>query len=252
MFKLDPYHFILTGFNVNVCFTYLLAFAFPESRSPSHIINKFSLIIALALVTVVLSFRLRQTDRFLRLNFLHAKIVEEKAKAAYAQKQIILHENKSLKDMLEIRSRSARGPANFDSPMTKVISDLRNLQQFASLTTELKENLNGIMNLLTKKSENLSAPDIHEHLNRSRDSDMDRDTKRWAATVLSSISYTRDRRFSASNLDTQDDPEETVKAGPNRYVSVRLHPDISNLGENILSDVAAIIDRDGWNVDVHE
>ncbi|DBA01433.1 TPA: hypothetical protein N0F65_007330 [Lagenidium giganteum] len=257
MFKLDTFHYIFTAFTVNLGFWMLVSFMYPQSSWLPCILNKFLLIICLVGVTLVLVFRVRQTDRFLRLNFLHAKTVEERARASHMQKEIIINENKSLKRMLEERTRSAAEPLDFDSPMAKVILDLKNLQRTASLTPELRENLDGIVLLLSKKGQNLFAPDIHEQLKQKREGDLDGDTKSWAATVLANKSYTRNnRRASAAyapgtQLTEGGASHGGTNGGGDRYNEARLHPEVHAPSDELLNSIGEMMERDGWNVDTH-
>ncbi|GLE07730.1 hypothetical protein PINS_up018361 [Pythium insidiosum] len=211
MFKLDPSHYIITAFSVNFGFCLLVSALYPETSAVFYILNKFLLIFCLVGISVITVFRVRQTDRFLRLNFLHAKTVEDRARASQLQREIIINENKSLKKMLEERSQSAAGPLDFDSPMAKVLLDLKNLQRSASLSPELRENLDGIVTLLSKKGQNLFAPDIHEQLKQKKEGDLDGDTKTWASTVLANKSYTRNRR--ASGVFTSAPPPPSDGSG---------------------------------------
>jgi cAMP-specific phosphodiesterase 4 len=254
MFKLDPFHYIVAAFYVNIGYTLLVSLMYPPTRSVFYILNKFFLVFCLGGVTVVTVFRVRQTDRFLRLNFLHAKMVEDHARASQMQREMIINENKSLKKILEERNHSATGgPLDFDSPMTKVLTDLKSLQRSASLSPELRENLDGIVTLLSKKGHNLFAPDIHEQLKQKKEGDLDGDTKSWAATVLANKSYTRNRRASASYISqnkggVQGAPQLSSSV-PQRFVEARLHPDVLLPTEDSLNAVATMMDRDGWSVD---
>lgn len=266
LFKLDAFHYILTALTVNFEFILLVSLLYPNTKSMFFIANKFILIFCLAGVSVVLTFRVRQTDRFLRLNFLHARTVEERARASHLQKEIIINENKSLKQMLEERTRSsAGGPLDFDSPLAKVILDLKNLQRTAELTPELRENLDGIVLLLSKKAQNLFAPDIHEQLKQRREGDLDGDIKSWAATVLANKSYTRNRRASAVFTTPQGSPDGSVRDASNkstastsgtgkgnqsRFVEVVLHPDVSLPTDDLLNQVAEMLEKDAWSVDL--
>lgn len=259
MFKLDTYHYILTAFNVNWSFCILVSALYPQTTYVFFIVNKFLLVFCLVGVSMVMIFRVRQTDRFLRLNFLHAKTVEERARASYLQKEIIINENKSLKKMLDDRTRSTSGPLDFDSPMSKVIMDLKNLQRTASLSPEMRENLDGIVLLLSKKGQNLFAPDIHEQLRQKREGDLDGDTKSWAATVLANKSYTRNRRASAVFTNSPGNPDGSCGGGSHatsvgssgeRYVEVRLHPEVLAPSDEMLNAVGEMMERDGWSVDV--
>lgn len=248
LLKLSPYHYMITSMTVNIGFIYTSVLMFPESHSVQTEVEKFLSLLTLSSVTVILNFRMRQTDRFLRLNFLHAKLVEEKARATLLQKQIIISENKSLKQIVGQKNESTTKTMDLDSPMTKVIADLKNLHQHASLSPELKENLDGIIHVLTEKGQDLFSPDIYEQLQHARGSDMDRDTKSWATTVLSNISYTRTRPSAASYPALPS--KNSLYRGPDQYNESRLHPDVSILEEDLMVTVAALIDRDGWNADV--
>lgn len=254
IFKLDTYHYILTAFSTCWGFCVLVALLYPETTDVNFILNKFFLVFCTVGTAMVMVFRVRQTDRFLRLNFLHARTVEERARASYLQKEIIINENKSLKKMLGDRAQSSTGPLDFDSPMSKVIMDLKNLQQAASLSDELKENLDGIVMLLSKKGQNLFAPDIHEQLRQTRGNDLDGDTKSWAATVLANKSYTRNRRASAvfTNPSGNADGSRSSPVGPNgeRYVEDRLHPEVAAPSDDILNEIGEMMERDGWSVDI--
>jgi cAMP-specific phosphodiesterase 4 len=208
MFKLDPFHFVVTTFSMNIGFCILVAILYPQTNNIFLILNKFLLIFILVGISIVLCFRVRQTDRFLRFNFLYAKIVEEKTKASNLQKEFILKENTSLKKLLEetnlknsfLKKNSSKEPLlDFDTPISKVILDLKNIQQTTSLSFSLKQNLDEIIQLLSKKSYNLFAPDIHEQLKQKREIDLDGDTKSWATTVLANKAYTRDHNRRVSN-----------------------------------------------------
>jgi cAMP-specific phosphodiesterase 4 len=284
LFKLDAFHYLLLAFTVNLEFCILVALQYPASRSTIFVINKFLLIFILVTVSAVLVVRVRQTDRFLRLNFLHAKIVEERARASHLQKEIILNENKSLKKMLEERvggHGDGGPPLDFDSPMAKVLLDLKALQRAAELSPELRENLDGIVTLLMRKGHNLFAPDIHEQLKAKRDGDMDGDIKSWATTVLANKSYTRNRRASAvfqssaehSGSDnsgsgaaakdsersmTANSANTSVSMGSGvgssaaRAIETRLHPEVTAPTDDVLNAVGELMERDGWSVDTFE
>lgn len=259
MFKLDPFHYIFTAFTVNLSFTVLVSAFYPQTKSTFYIANKFLLIFCLVGVSFVMIFRVRQTDRFLRLNFLHAKTVEERARASHIQKEFIINENKSLKKMLEERSQNSAGPLDFDSPMAKVLMDLKSLQRTASLTPELRENLDGIVLLLSKKGQNLFAPDIHEQLKQKRGGDLDYDTKSWAATVLANKSYTRNRRGSAAFKNAHGDGSgsgsvsnsHSMSVNIDRYMEAQLHPDVIAPTDELLNAVGEMMECDGWSVDTY-
>ncbi|KAG7382563.1 cAMP-specific 3',5'-cyclic phosphodiesterase 4D [Phytophthora pseudosyringae] len=284
LFKLDAFHYLLLAFSVNLEFCILVAIQYPASSSTIFVVNKFLLVFILVCVSAVLVVRVRQTDRFMRLNFLHAKIVEERARASHLQKEIILNENKSLKKMLEERvggHGDGSPPLDFDSPMAKVLLDLKALQRAAELSPELRENLDGIVTLLMRKGQNLFAPDIHEQLKMKRDGDLDGDIKSWATTVLANKSYTRNRRASAvfqnsaeisaggnigSSTGAAKDSERSMTAGSgnssvsmgsvgnsaNRAVETRLHPEVTAPSDEVLNAVGELMERDGWSVDTFE
>ncbi|GMF38535.1 unnamed protein product [Phytophthora fragariaefolia] len=265
-------------------FCVIVSLRYPDSSSTILVVNKFLLIFTLVCVSAVLVIRVRQTDRFLRLNFLHAKIVEERARASHLQKEIILNENKSLKKMLEERvggHGDGSPPLDFDSPMAKVLLDLKALQRATELSPELRENLDGIVTLLMRKGQNLFAPDIHEQLKMKRDGDLDGDIKSWATTVLANKSYTRNRRASAvfqssaensassssGNGSSAKDSERSVAAGSGissvsmgsvgnantaRAVEMRLHPEVTAPTDEVLNAVGELMERDGWSVDTFE
>ncbi|KAL4094582.1 hypothetical protein PRIC1_010240 [Phytophthora ramorum] len=283
LFKLDAFHYLLLAFSINLEFCILVSAQYPASRSTIFVVNKFLLVFTLVCVSAVLVVRVRQTDRFLRLNFLHAKIVEERARASHLQKEIILNENKSLKKMLEERvggHGDGSPPLDFESPMAKVLLDLKALQRATELSPELRENLDGIVALLMRKGQNLFAPDIHEQLKMKRDGDMDGDIKSWASTVLANKSYTRNRRASAvfqnsaensasgsgGNAAGAKDSERsmTVSSGNSsvsvgstsssatRSVETRLHPEVTAPTDEVLNAVGELMERDGWSVDTFE
>ncbi|OWZ03218.1 Calcium/calmodulin-dependent 3',5'-cyclic nucleotide phosphodiesterase [Phytophthora megakarya] len=280
LFKLDAFHYLLLAFSVNLEFCILVSTQYPASSSPIFVVNKFLLVFTLVCVAAVLVVRVRQIDRFLRLNFLHAKIVEERARASHLQKEIILNENKSLKKMLEERvgGHGDGGPLDFDSPMAKVLLDLKALQRATELSPELRENLDGIVTLLMRKGQNLFAPDIHEQLKMKRDGDLDGDIKSWATTVLANKSYTRNRRASAvfqsnaengvgGNSGGAKDFERSMNASSgnssisigsisnssaSRAVETRLHPEVTAPTDEVLNAVGELMERDGWSVDTFE
>ncbi|RLN88894.1 hypothetical protein BBJ28_00002221 [Nothophytophthora sp. Chile5] len=277
LLKLDTFHYVVMAFSINLEFCVLVALQYPASQSISFIFNKFQLVFALVAISAVLIVRVRQTDRFLRLNFLHAKIVEERARASHLQKEIIINENKSLKKMLEDRVGGRAGdggpPLDFDSPMAKVLLDLKTLQRAAELSPELRENLDGIVTLLSRKGQNLFAPDIHEQLRLKREGDLDGDIKSWATTVLANKSYTRNRRASAvysANPDNSagsssrnTDSNHTASSSAisassstgsigSRNVETRLHPEVTAPSDDTLNAVGEMMERDGWSVDTYE
>ncbi|RLN94886.1 hypothetical protein BBJ28_00002438 [Nothophytophthora sp. Chile5] len=278
LLKLDTFHYVVMAFSVNLEFCVLVALQYPASQSISFIFNKFQLVFTLVAISAVLIVRVRQTDRFLRLNFLHAKIVEERARASHLQKEIIINENKSLKKMLEDRVGGRAGdggpPLDFDSPMAKVLLDLKTLQRAAELSPELRENLDGIVTLLSRKGQNLFAPDIHEQLRLKREGDLDGDIKSWATTVLANKSYTRNRRASAVYAASPDssagnggnrstDSNHTASSSAisassstgsigSRNVETRLHPEVTAPSDDTLNAVGEMMERDGWSVDTYE
>ncbi|ETI31549.1 hypothetical protein F442_21305 [Phytophthora nicotianae P10297] len=270
LFKLDAFHYLLLAFVINVEFCILVSLQYPASSSTIFVVNKFLLIFTLVCVSAVLVVRVRQTDRFLRLNFLHAKIVEERARASHLQKEIILNENKSLKKMLEERvggHGDGSPPLDFDSPMAKVLLDLKALQRATELSPELRENLDGIVTLLMRKGQNLFAPDIHEQLKMKRDGDLDGDIKSWATTVLANKSYTRNRRASAVFQNSIENPasikdsdrsmtasssNSSVSLSPTNRVETRLHPEVTAPTDEVLNAVGELMERDGWSVDTFE
>ncbi|KAG6587242.1 putative calcium/calmodulin-dependent 3',5'-cyclic nucleotide phosphodiesterase [Phytophthora cinnamomi] len=249
LFKLDAFHYLLLAFSINLEFCILVSVQYPDSRSTIFVVNKFLLVFTLVCVSAVLVIRVRQTDRFLRLNFLHAKIVEERARASHLQKEIILNENKSLKKMLEERvggHGDGSPPLDFDSPMAKVLLDLKALQRATELSPELRENLDGIVTLLMRKGQNLFAPDIHEQLKMKRDGDLDGDIKSWATTVLANKSYTRNRRASAV---FQNSAENSASGNSASGTSSAAKDSERSL---TAGSVGELMERDGWSVDTFE
>ncbi|KDO26434.1 hypothetical protein SPRG_08237 [Saprolegnia parasitica CBS 223.65] len=241
LFKLDTYYFIATALTTNLCYFIFLSLVFPVTSDQYLIRNKFYLVFVLAGLSSIMAIRVRQTDRFMRLNFLHIRSVEEKVRIAQEQKEQIQNENRSLKRMLEAQTGHGSDALDLDSPMAKVITDLTKIQQSPNLDAGLQQHLNEIVTLLTKQGHNLFAPDIHEQLKMKREVDLDADTKGWATTVLASKSYQRNNNRRSS---TQSD-EESVQP------VMTLRPEVRLPDEAILSKVNDMMKAGGWNVDIH-
>ncbi|OQR98034.1 calcium/calmodulin-dependent 3',5'-cyclic nucleotide phosphodiesterase [Achlya hypogyna] len=241
LFKLDTYYFIATALTTNLCYFIFLSLTFPVTSDQYLIRNKFYLVFVLAGLSAIMALRVRQTDRFMRLNFLHIRSVEEKVRIAQEQKEQIQNENRSLKRMLEAQSGHGNDALDLDSPMAKVITDLTKIQQSPNLDTGLQQHLNEIVTLLTKQGHNLFAPDIHEQLKMKREVDLDADTKGWATTVLASKAYQRNNNRRSS---TQSD-EESIQP------VMTLRPEVRLPDEGILSKVNDMMNAGGWNVDIH-
>ncbi|KAF0695743.1 Aste57867_13479 [Aphanomyces stellatus] len=244
MFHLNAAHYIIVAFNVNLFYCLVLAVTFPISSSAFLMRCKFYLVFVLAILTVIMVYRVRQSDRFMRLNFLSVRSVEEKVRIAQEQKEKFQNENRSLKRMLQAHNVDTPDMLDLDSPMAKVITDLTKIQQNATLDKSLQENLSEIVTLLTKQGHNLFAPDIHEQLtSKSNEVEIDADTKGWATTVLASKSYQRNNNRRSS---TQPDEEQGILA------SINLHPEVQLPDEDVLSKVNTMMLLYGWNVDIHE
>ncbi|KAG9404822.1 cAMP-specific 3',5'-cyclic phosphodiesterase 4D [Aphanomyces cochlioides] len=244
MFHLNAAHYIVVAFNVNLFYCLVLSLTYPITSSSFLTRCKFYLVFVLVTLTVIMVFRARQTDRFMRLNFLNVRNVEEKVRITQEQKEKIQNENRSLKRMLQAHEANTSDTLDLDSPMAKVITDLTKIQQNSALDRSLKANLNEIVTLLTKQGHNLFAPDIHEQLtSKTGEVEIDADTKGWATTVLASKSYQRNNNRRSS---TQSDDADHVIA------SINLHPDVRPPDEDVLSKVNAMMMLYGWNVDIHE
>ncbi|ETW04045.1 hypothetical protein H310_04430 [Aphanomyces invadans] len=245
MFHLNAAHYIVVAFNVNLFYCIVLSMTYPVSSSSFLMRCKFYLVFVLATLTVIMVYRARQSDRFMRLNYLNVRSVKEEVRITQAQKEQIQNENRSLKRMLQAHNAGTNDMLDLDSPMAKVITDLTKIQQNTALDKSLQANLSEIVTLLTKQGHNLFAPDIHEQLKgKSGDVDIDDDTKGWATTVLASKSYQRNNNRRSS---TQVDEEtEGVMA------SINLHSDVRPPDEDVLSKINAMMIAYGWNVDMHE
>ncbi|OQR89163.1 calcium/calmodulin-dependent 3',5'-cyclic nucleotide phosphodiesterase [Thraustotheca clavata] len=241
LFKLDTYYFIATAITTNLCYFIFLSLTFPVTSDQYLIRNKFYLVFVLAGLSAIMALRVRQTDRFMRLNFLHIRSAEEKVRIAQEQKEQIQNENRSLKRMLEAQTAHGKDALDLDSPMAKVITDLTKIQQSPNLDAGLQQHLNEIVTLLTKQGHNLFAPDIHEQLKMKREVDLDADTKGWATTVLASKSYQRNNNRRSS---TQSD-EESIQP------VMMLRPEVRLPDEATLSKVNDMMKNDGWNIDIH-
>ncbi|RHZ32791.1 hypothetical protein DYB37_004040 [Aphanomyces astaci] len=245
MFHLNAAHYIFVAFNINVFYCLALSMTYPVSSSSFLMRCKFYLVFVLATLTVIMVYRARQSDRFMRLNYLNVRSVKEEVRITQAQKEQIQNENRSLKRMLQAHNAGTSDMLDLDSPMAKVITDLTKIQQNATLDKSLQANLSEIVTLLTKQGHNLFAPDIHEQLKgKSGEVDIDDDTKGWATTVLASKAYQRNNNRRSST--TADDEAEGVLA------SINLHPDVRLPDEDVLSKINAMMLLYGWNVDIHE
>ncbi|RHY33940.1 hypothetical protein DYB32_001279 [Aphanomyces invadans] len=249
MFHLNAAHYIVVAFNVNLFYCIVLSMTYPVSSSSFLMRCKFYLVFVLATLTVIMVYRARQSDRFMRLNYLNVRSVKEEVRITQAQKEQIQNENRSLKRMLQAHNAGTNDMLDLDSPMAKVITDLTKIQQNTALDKSLQANLSEIVTLLTKQGHNLFAPDIHEQLKYTRsrvlmlseascrgksgDVDIDDDTKGWATTVLASKSYQRNNNRRSS---TQVDEEtEGVMA------SINLHSDVRPPDEDVLSKINAMM-----------
>ncbi|KAF0713022.1 Aste57867_4557 [Aphanomyces stellatus] len=244
IFHLNVGHYIVVAFNVNLFYCIIVSVTFPVSSSGFLMRCKFYLVFVLAMLTAIMGYRVRQSDRFMRLNFLSVRSVEEKVRIAQEQKEKFQNENRSLKRMLQAHNVDTPDMLDLDSPMAKVITDLTKIQKNATLDKSLQENLSEIVTLLTKQGHNLFAPDIHEQLtSKSNEVEIDADTKGWATTVLASKSYQRNNNRRSS---TQPEEEQGILA------SINLHPEVQLPDEDVLSKINSMMLLNGWNVDIHE
>lgn len=149
-----------------------------------------------------------------------------------------------------VEQRTNELDIDLDSPIAKILNDLKILQSESSIDMANKLKISNILAALSNLDANLFTPDIGTQMNSK--SGVDDDTKSWAMSVLTNNGYSRGKRQTAANLNnhsTTSDSSSSNSHGPSLLnESDALLPEVVPLDEILLIEVRKQIVRDGWNL----
>lgn len=240
MLNLDTIHYSLVVTVVSISYCILTLIIYPTTDSPQFITNRTLVLFFPVIFSIVMLLRTYDFDRIMRLDFLHVWSVERAAIIANRQKEMIADENKQLKAELATQRNNNETLIDLDSPVAKILSDLKTLQIDSDLSTGSQNKIAEILFALSRLDANLFTPDINAQMNSN--AEFDSDTKSWAMSVLGHNKYSRRPRRSAS-------PPLFGRPMDLENVSPTLLPNVVPIESGILKIVIGQIETTGWDLD---
>ena len=134
---------------------------------------------------------------------------------------------------------------DLESPVHKIISDLKSLQDEMKLNDSHGFKLSSIISALSKLDANLFTPDINAQMGSSNGVDVD--TKNWAISVLGKKEYNPLGRKQPLGPDGRSKSSGHVLTSEHGAVFLSHMPQIETMS---LQKIQARIAKDGWNLDV--
>lgn len=243
LFKIDTPHYAFVVAIASISYCALTAVYFPTTDSAEFLMNKTLVFCFPIILSVVMLLRNRDFERIMRMGFLHVYAVEQEAKTANRQKELIADENEQLKKELEQQRSMNETTFDLDTPIAKILTDLKTIQADVGFETSTK--LAEISITLSRLDHNLFTPDINAQMKDS--SGVDSDTKNWAMSVLGNNNYTRNKRFTSATSPSSS-RVGSMYDNSGKFVPALL-PNIVSIEETLMAEVKDEINSKGWDVD---
>ncbi|EQC29915.1 hypothetical protein SDRG_12459 [Saprolegnia diclina VS20] len=245
LLRIDTPHAATVSVISSVSYGVLTLLVYPRTSNQYFITNEILVCCFPLLFSTVLFLQNRDMERMLRQEFLHMHEVEEEAEFAYQQREAIAEENKNLKNELKLAKQHEGSTIDLESPVHKIISDLKILQDEMKLNDNHGLKLSSIISALSKLDANLFTPDINAQMGSSNGVDVD--TKNWAISVLGKKEYNPLGRKQPLGPDGRSKSSGHVLTSEHGAVFLSHMPQIETMS---LQKIQARIAKDGWNLDV--
>ncbi|KAF0746545.1 hypothetical protein AaE_008081, partial [Aphanomyces astaci] len=169
-------------------YTLLTVVVYPSTSNKYFNTNKILVFCFPLLFSIIMLLQNRDMERMLRVEFLQMHEKEQEAETAKKQREAFAEENKNLKQELQKQQDYLQNPIDLQSPVHKIISDLKAVQDESNFTDAQAFRMAAIVSALSRLDTNLFTPDISTQMANS-DSEVDKDTKNWAISVLGKKEY---------------------------------------------------------------
>lgn len=241
LFRIDTIHFGFVSSLVSTSYVILTLVFYPSTSSFQFQANKFLILLFPMIFSFVMLVRTRNFERILRLDFLHVWSVERAAELATKQKEAYAEENRRLVAQIE-KHTSNESTLDMDSPVAKILTDLKLLQTDAGMTDDNSRRVDAILESLARLDTNLFTPDIDAQMNNNTSFDLD--TKAWAKSVFGDSSYSR------THQQRQKSEFYGVKGGTKNLLEIQeLLPGLTVSEDSLLTQTQVGMREDGWNFD---
>ncbi|OQR94683.1 cAMP-specific 3',5'-cyclic phosphodiesterase [Achlya hypogyna] len=245
LLRIDTPHAATVSMVSSVSYAVLTLLIYPRTSNQYFITNEILVCCFPLLFSIVLFLQNRDMERMFRQEFLHMHEVEEEAEFAYQQREAIAEENKNLKNELKLAKQHDGSTIDLESPVHKIISDLKMLQEDLKLSDGQAARLTNIVTALSKLDVNLFTPDINAQMGSSNGVDVD--TKNWAISVLGKKEYNPLGRKQPLGVDTRSKSSGHVLSADQGAILLEHMP---ALDTGALHKIQSRIVLDGWNLDV--
>ncbi|ETW04113.1 hypothetical protein H310_04473 [Aphanomyces invadans] len=246
-----------------LAYTILTVLVYPTTSNKYFNTNKILVFCFPLLFSIIMLLQNRDMERMLRVEFLQMHEKEQEAEIAKKQREVFAEENKNLKQELKKQQDYLENPIDLESPVHKIISDLRALQDESNFTDAQAFRMAAIVSALSRLDTNLFTPDISTQMANS-DSEVDKDTKNWAISVLGKKEYNPTSRLSnAANVMASATNAGSVGGTGSNHIDVRSKSRDHIYGEAVvalehmphldtamLATVVSTVQKEGWNTDV--
>ncbi|OQS05076.1 cAMP-specific 3',5'-cyclic phosphodiesterase [Thraustotheca clavata] len=252
LLRIDTPHAATVSLISSMSYAVLTLVIYPHTSNQYFITNEILVCCFPLLFSIVLFLQNRDMERMYRQEFLHMHEIEEEAEFAYKQREAIAEENKNLKNELKLAkqheatiTKPLAGTIDLESPIHKIISDLKSLQDELKFTDTHSAKMTAIVTALSKLDTNLFTPDIIAQMRSSNGVDVD--TKNWAISVLGKKEYNPMNRIPPLNNDARSKSSNHVLVSDQGAI---LLPHMPLIELTTIQKIQARIATDGWNLDV--
>ncbi|KAF0692375.1 Aste57867_16552 [Aphanomyces stellatus] len=251
----------MVGLVTTLAYNAIVLLVYPSTSNKYFNTNKVLVFCFPLLFALIMLLQNRDMERMLRVEFLQMYEKEQEAETAKKQREAFAEENKNLKKELQKQQDYLQNPIDLESPVHKIISDLKALQDESNFTDAQNFRMAAIVSALSRLDTNLFTPDISSQM-ANTSSEVDKDTKNWAISVLGKKEYNPTSRLSnvaangalsgggsggSASQDYRSKSSGHVLGEREIFLPLDRMPSIE---ESVLASIAAAVDRDGWNSDV--
>ncbi|RHY42861.1 hypothetical protein DYB34_004714 [Aphanomyces astaci] len=255
---------VLVSVVTTFAYTLLTVLVYPSTSNKYFNTNKILVFCFPLLFSIIMLLQNRDMERMLRVEFLQMHEKEQEAETAKKQREAFAEENKNLKQELQKQQDYLQNPIDLQSPVHKIISDLKAVQDESNFTDAQAFRMAAIVSALSRLDTNLFTPDISTQMANS-DSEVDKDTKNWAISVLGKKEYnaTSSRLSNAMGTSAPGSMGGSNHVHGSNATDSRSKSSMHMLGQGfvalehmplldstMLSTVISTVQREGWNTDV--
>ncbi|CAK4475432.1 unnamed protein product [Aphanomyces euteiches] len=229
-------------------YTVVTIYVYPSTSNKYFNTNKVLVFCFPLLFAIIMLLQNRDMERMLRVEFLQMHDKEMEAETAKKQREAIAEENKNLKKELQKQHDYLDTPIDLESPVHKIIADLKALQEESHFTDAQSFRMAAIISALSRLDTNLFTPDILSQMSNTAN-EVDKDTKNWAISVLGKKEYSATSRL--TNVAVLGTPENRSKSSSHSFGEIFAPLEhMPSLEDSLLTEIVLTVERDGWDTDV--